>query len=153
MPNTQYPSCVPGGFLSASANYELKPFPSTTTVANIRCTWAFKWFYTGGGGAVGVNSVVIATAGSGQTPGTYSATASTGAATISYTIGAGGTLTAVSITNPGSGYTAAPTFTIAAGGTPGTVTASVGSFAGIEVASGTNLSAETVQFFVIGGEM
>jgi hypothetical protein len=105
-----------------------------------------KWSYAAT--AAGVNGVVIATAGSGQTNGTYSATASTGSATISYTI-AGGALTAVAVTNPGSGYTAAPTFTIAAGGTPGTVTATVGSISGVEVASGTNLNATYVRLQAI----
>jgi len=76
-----------------------------------------------------VVNIQILTAGSGQTNGTYSATASTGLATISYTI-SGGALTAASVTyggTPGS-YTVAtaPTFTIAAGGTAGTVQAVVG---------------------------
>lgn len=76
-----------------------------------------------------VVGVSILTAGSGQTNGNYTATASAGGATIAYTI-AGGALTAVSVTfggNPGT-YTVAtaPTFTIAAGGTPGTVQAIVG---------------------------
>jgi hypothetical protein len=77
------------------------------------------------GAIVGVN---ILTAGSGQTNGTYSATASFGGAQISYTI-AGGALTAVTITNPGTGSyltESTPTFTIAAGGTPGTVQAVIG---------------------------
>jgi hypothetical protein len=72
-----------------------------------------------------VVSVPILTAGSGQTNGTYTATASTGGAVISYTI-AGGALTAVTIVTPGGPYTTAPTFTIAAGGTPGTVQAVIG---------------------------
>ena len=68
-----------------------------------------------------VQTVVIKTAGSGQTAGTYTATASSGSATIQYVINAGGTLASVTVTNGGSGYTTTPTFTIAAGGTPGTV--------------------------------
>lgn len=70
-----------------------------------------------------VAEVVIATAGSGQTPGNYTAAASSGAATIAYTINSSGALSSVTVTNPGSAYApgAAPTFTIAAGGTPGTV--------------------------------
>ena len=71
----------------------------------------------------------ILTAGSGQTNGTYTATASTGGATISYTI-AGNALTAATVTYggaPGTYTTAnAPTFTIAAGGTPGTIQAVIG---------------------------
>ena len=69
-----------------------------------------------------VSEVVIVTAGSGQTPGNYTATASSGTATIAYTIGAAGTLSSVSVTNAGSYPTGTvPTFTIAAGGTPATV--------------------------------
>jgi len=71
-----------------------------------------------------VNGVVIATAGSGQTPGTYVAQASSGAAVIQYTIGASGTLISVSVLNGGVYATGTiPTFTIAAGGTAGTVIA------------------------------
>jgi hypothetical protein len=82
----------------------------------------------------GVIAVNILTAGSGQTNGTYTANASTGTATISYTV-SGNAVTAVAITNSGNGqYTAAtaPTFTLAAnGGTAGTVQAVVGQlFAG-----------------------
>lgn len=71
-----------------------------------------------------VTEVVILTAGSGQTPGNYTAAASSGTATIAYTIGAAGTLTTVSVTNAGSYPTGTiPSFTIAAGGTPATVAA------------------------------
>lgn len=73
-----------------------------------------------------VQNVVIATAGTGQTPGTYQAASSGGGGTgavIQYTIGAGGTLTAASVLTPGINYTTTATFTIAAGGTPGTVAA------------------------------
>lgn len=148
--STQFPSAVPGGFLTKSGSYELKPFPSITS--NLRPTWAFRWFYSGVGNSQGVDSVVIATAGTGQTNGVYTATSSTGGAVLQYTI-AGGLLTGIKLLNPGSGLTAVPTFTIAAGGTPGTVTATIGSVAGVEVGDGTDLSAEQVQFFVIGGEM
>lgn len=106
-----------------------------------------KWSYAAVSN--GISGVVIATAGSGQTPGVYSATASTGTATISYTIAAGGTLTVVTITNPGSGYTAAPTFTIAAGGSAGTVTATVGSSNGVEVPAGTNLNSTYIRLLAI----
>lgn len=76
----------------------------------------------------GVNGITILTPGSGQTPGTYTATASTGGAVIQYVVAAGGTVTAIpTVLNPGK-YTVdtAPTFTIAAGGTPATVSASLG---------------------------
>ena len=51
----------------------------------------------------------------------------------------------ITITNPGSGYTSAPTTTAATGGTPPTLTAHL-SVAGAEVAAGANLSAELIQF-------
>lgn len=155
LPNTQYPSCVPGGFLSASGNYELKPFPSPSTVANIRCNWAFKWFYSGAGGPGGATGVTAATftAGTGGTNGTaiVAATGGGGSGATVSVVTAGGAITSVTVVNPGIGYTSAPTFTPAAGS--GTITASIGLLAGQEVPSGTNLSAESVQFFVIGGEM
>lgn len=77
----------------------------------------------------GVTSVNILTAGSGQTAGTYTATASAGGAVIQYVVAGGGTITAQpTVLNPGGPYTdaAVPTFTIAAGGTPGTVQANIG---------------------------
>jgi hypothetical protein len=149
--STQFPSAIPGGFLSKSGTYELKPFPSIT--ANLRPTWAFRWVYSGAGGVQGVDGVAITTPGTGGTNGTVTINATGGGGTgaqISVTT-AGGIITAVSVVNPGSGYTSAPTFTIAAG--TGVVAATIGSIAGMEVATGTNLSAEQVQFFVIGGEM
>jgi hypothetical protein len=73
-----------------------------------------------------VQSVVIKTAGSGQTAGTYTATASSGSATIQYVINASGALASVIVTGQGSAYTSTPTFTIAAGGTPGIVSAQMG---------------------------
>jgi hypothetical protein len=77
----------------------------------------------------GVMALNILTAGSGQTPGTYSVTASAGGAVASITVAAGGTVTAQPIiTTRGGPYTdtAVPTFTLAAGGTPATFQASIG---------------------------
>ena len=78
----------------------------------------------------GVNSVNILTAGSGQTPGTYTVTASAGGAVLQYVVAAGGTVTAQpTILTPGGPYTdaAVPTFTLPAnGGTAATVQASIG---------------------------
>lgn len=75
----------------------------------------------------GVIAVNILTAGSGQTNGTYTATASAGGAVIQYVV-AGGAVTSVTVLTAGGPYTdaAIPTFTIAAGGTPGTVQAVIG---------------------------
>jgi hypothetical protein len=75
-----------------------------------------------------VQAATILTAGIGQTAGTYTATATggtfTSAAVLQYVIGAAGTLISATIQNGGS-YSSptVPTFTIAAGGTPGTVQA------------------------------
>lgn len=75
-----------------------------------------------------MKSVVIATAGSGQTAGTYqiSANVSSGGgsgAVISVVVGAAGTITSATVVSGGFNYNAPPTFTVAAGGTPGTVAA------------------------------
>ena len=67
------------------------------------------------------------TAGSGQTAGTYQIAASGGGGTgaiIQVVVGAAGTITGnPTVLANGSGYTSIPTFTVAAGGTPGTVLA------------------------------
>jgi hypothetical protein len=72
-----------------------------------------------------IGQVALLTAGSGQTPGTYTATASAGGAVIQYTINGSGALASVSLLSAGTYASNAslPTFTIAAGGTPGTVAA------------------------------
>lgn len=75
----------------------------------------------------GLPAVNVNTVGSGQTAGTYTVTASGGGgsgAVIQYVINASGTLSGIpTVVTPGSGYTSTPTFTLAAGGTPGTVQA------------------------------
>lgn len=74
---------------------------------------------------------LLLTAGSGQTNGTYTATASYGPAILTYVV-AGAVVTTLTIAGAQGVYTpafvtanggSAPTFTIAAGGTPGTVQA------------------------------
>ena len=75
-----------------------------------------------------VQGVSILTAGTGQTAGTYTVAASGGTstttATLQYVIGSAGTLISATILNGGAYTTATlPTFTLAAGGTPGTVQA------------------------------
>lgn len=71
-----------------------------------------------------IATVTTATPGSGQTPGTYLLTASTGQAQISVMVGGGGTVTTdPTVTIHGRNYTSTPpTFTLAAGGTPATFT-------------------------------
>lgn len=137
--------------ISNSGNYEVKSVAAGKAGA-VKQTGTLKWFYASG---IGVNSVAIATAGSGQTNGTYTITDTgtnfTGtAAQVSITI-AGGLITKATVINPGSGYTGAPTFTVAEGGTPGTLTGTVGSASGVEVTAATNLSGETVRVLAIGG--
>lgn len=97
--------------------YRLVQVDSAATAANVK-TGTVAAFAVG----QSVQNVAIVTAGTGQTNGTYVANASSGAAQIAYTI-AGGLLTSVQVINGGTGYTTVPTFTIAAGGTPGTVAA------------------------------
>ncbi|MGA0615951.1 phage tail sheath family protein [Paracoccus sp. KR1-242] len=79
--------------------------------------------------ATGVSALTIANAGSGYANGTFPLTATggggsgfAGTATV-----AGGVITAVNITSPGTGYTSAPTISLSAlsGGTGGSVTAAV----------------------------
>jgi len=79
----------------------------------------------------GVKTLVIGTAGTGYTIG--AAITATGGGGSGFTgevtaVGAGGEITAVAITNPGSGYATAPTFAVA-GGTSGVITGTVGKLA------------------------
>ena len=111
-----------------------------------------KWSF--GGNQQGVNSVT-SSGGSGMTAGTYplvftnTGTGGSGAAgTITVSTSA---VLSITITSPGSGYFAAPTVAAVTGGTPPTLTATVGSAEGGEVPAGTNLSAETIRIKAIGG--
>lgn len=102
--------------------YRFVQVDSSATAANVK-TGTVGYLKNGSTLA----SVVIATAGSGQTNGTFVVAANAGVgggsgAAINVTI-AGGVITSVSVNNPGYGYVTPPTFTIAEGGTPGTVTA------------------------------
>ena len=77
-----------------------------------------------------VTSVVTATPGSGQTPGSYTLNGSGGGGTgsqIYVTVGGGGTVIYPPvIIVQGNGYTSAPTFTLSAGGTAATFTPTLG---------------------------
>ena len=79
-----------------------------------------------------VKSVVITSAGSGQTAGTYTIAASAGSggvgAVIQVVVGAAGTITLASVLQGGYNYVAVPTFNLSSlGGTPGVVAAQLGS--------------------------
>lgn len=71
-----------------------------------------------------VLSALILTAGSGQTAGTYQVTGTGGGGTgaiLQIVVGTAGTVTTVpTVVQAGSGFTSAPTFTLAAGGTAAT---------------------------------
>jgi hypothetical protein len=86
-----------------------------------------------------------------MTAGTYALTFSTGNATGTITVSTSA-VTAINITSSGSGYLSVPTVSAATGGTPPTLTATIGIVNGIEVPAGTNLSAETIQLAGFGGE-
>jgi hypothetical protein len=104
-----------------------------------------------------VQQVSILTAGSGQTAGSYTATASAGGATIQYTINGSGALASVTLLTGGSYLSSAsiPTFTIAAGGTPGTVVAlmstSADTITSIDVAVGVSGGAAPPRGVLMGG--
>lgn len=74
-----------------------------------------------------VGRLATATVGSGQTAGTYlissSASGGTTLAVAQVVIGAAGTITSATLVQAGAGFTSTPTFTVAAGGTPGTILA------------------------------
>jgi len=132
--------------MSTSGNYEVKFAPSAV---GARANWSAFWFYSG---RQGVLSVVQNAAGSGMTPGTYTAAATGGGGTgasITVVVATATTLGAITIT-PGYGYTSAPTFAPATGGTPATFTVAVAPASG-QVASAVNLSAESVQLSGFGG--
>lgn len=113
-----------------------------------RATWTLLW-----SGVLGtVASVAQNAAGTGMTPGVYvvNATGGNGAgAQISVTVLTATTIATPVVLNAGVGYTTAPTFTLAAGGTSATLTATL-TVAG-PVAPGTNLSAQVVQVGGFGG--
>ncbi len=77
-----------------------------------------------------VKSVVVLTQGSGQTVGTYQVAANVGSGggsgAIIQVIVTSATAITVSVVNGGFGYVSAPTFTLATGGTVGTVVAQLG---------------------------
>jgi hypothetical protein len=77
-----------------------------------------------------VKSVIVLTQGTGQTVGTYQVAATVGSGggqgAIIQVIVTSPTAISVSVLNAGFGYVSPPTFTLATGGTPGTVVAQLG---------------------------
>lgn len=131
--------------LTDSGAYWVTPLPSGL---GPRASWVL--LYSGVLGTVA--SVAQNVAGSGQTPGTYIVSATGGGgsgAKISVVVATATTLGTITVLNAGIGYTSAPTFTLASGGTPATLTATL-TTAG-PVAAATNLSGETLQIGGFGG--
>jgi hypothetical protein len=106
--------------------YRLVNVDSGATAANVK-TGTVGYLRAG----TSVKTAIITSAGSGQTAGTYTIAATLGSgggtgAIVTAVVGSGGTLTSVTVTNGGVGYSSVPTFTLAAGGTPGVIAAQLG---------------------------
>ncbi len=107
------------------------PNPSLLTQQQIRIPYYSLYDIISIGAAGTVAYLSILTAGSGQTPGTYTVNGTGGSgsgAQATIVVNSDGTVTlAPTITNQGTGYTntvgGLPTFTLAAGGTPATFSA------------------------------
>lgn len=126
---------------------------SPTTAGGNAVTITLLWYFATTGS---VASVSQNAAGIGMTPGTT--VPITFAAAPAGGVTATGTLTVLTattfstvITNPGAGYTVAPSATVTGtGGTPPTLTSNL-STAGAAPAAGTNLSGSSVRLLAIGG--
>jgi hypothetical protein len=105
-----------------AGRYRFVQVDSGATAANVR-TGTVGYLRAG----TYMQSVVILTVGTGQTAGTYNVAANAGnggtGALIQVVVGSAGTVTSATVLQGGYGYTAAPTFTLVTGGTPGTVVA------------------------------
>jgi hypothetical protein len=112
--------------LCHEGRYRWVQVDSGATTANVK-TGTVGYIRTGSF----AQSVVILTAGSGQTAGTYKIAANFGGggtgAIIQVIVGSAGTVTSATVLNGGVGYAAPPTFTLVTGGTPGTVAAQLNS--------------------------
>lgn len=136
---------------SISTAFQARATPNS---AGARAAWSVKYTYN----TVFSANVTIATAGTGQTPGSYpitfgGGTLGTGGKAASGTaiVGAGGTIVSTNV-YPGYGYTTVPTTATitGSGGTPGTL-AVAASAIGAPVQPGVNLSAEQFQCSGFGG--
>jgi hypothetical protein len=105
-----------------SGRYRYVQVDSGATAANVK-TGTVGYIRSGSS----VKSVVVLTQGTGQTIGTYQVAATVGSGggsgAIIQVIVTSATAITVSVVNGGFGYVSPPTFTLATGGTPGTVVA------------------------------
>jgi hypothetical protein len=112
----------PTNGLLFSGRYRYVLVDSGATAANVK-TGTVGYIRAGST----VASVVVLTQGSGQTVGTYQVAATVGSGggsgAIIQVIVTSATAITVSVVNGGFGYVSPPTFTLATGGTPGTVVA------------------------------
>ena len=107
-----------------SGRYRYVQVDSGATAANVK-TGTVGYMRLGST----VKSVVVLTQGSGQTVGTYqiASTGGGGTGAIIQVVVASATSITASVVSGGYGYTSVPTFTLATGGTPGTVVAQLNS--------------------------
>lgn len=139
------------GSLSDSGNYQVQVQPSGT---GVRKTFKLLWFAASGttGSAVAGTTITAPGTYTGTVPSVTFSAAPAGGTTATGTavLNEGGTaVVAIVLTNPGSGYISAPTIAFGAGGA--TATATLGpAGGGNQVASATNLSAETVRLGYVG---
>jgi len=107
-----------------SGRYRYVQVDSGATAANVK-TGTVGYMRLGST----VKSVVVLTQGSGQTVGTYqiASTGGGGTGAIIQVVVASATSITASVVSGGNGYTSVPTFTLATGGTPGTVVAQLNS--------------------------
>lgn len=145
--NNYIDSCTVGE--SISTYFQARAVPNA---AGARASWSVKYTFN----TVTSANTSINAAGSGQTPGnypiTFNGTLGTGKAASGFaTVGAGGTITSLTV-YPGGGYTVAPTTATitGSGGTPGTLTVAASTI-GTQVPAGSNLSTEQFQVSGFGG--
>lgn len=122
-----YENCNPATGLLFEGRYRYVQVDSSATAANVKT--GTIGYLRAGGSSGSVKTVVIATAGSGQTNGTYQITGVGGGGTgaVVQVVIAGGVITNASVITGGYGYVGVPTFTVAHGGTPGTLAAQLDS--------------------------
>lgn len=150
---------APGDYIAAptptvtvSKRFLVQFFPASAgdiragSPSSMQSGWTALWQYSGNLGV----TVVQNAAGSGMTPGAVAnlvfAGGTGGSGAAGYVTALSATVIAITVTNPGSGYTAAPTATVTGlGGTQPTFTVAVDPGYG-PVANTTNLSGETLQF-------